>query len=187
LGKLYLKGAYQPLSLAEAVQTAKDMSLILKAAGIHVIRIGLKSSDNIAEGRSAMGGTFHPAFRQLVESEIAKDMLESQLKVMVNASKLDSVASNDGDNYYSIDNSGSVDCSNNSFNAESIENLGTEVYFFSNKRSFSNMVGNKKANKDYFAMQYPELVFIFKIDPSLADNVYIVKPMPSLRVNIKLL
>ncbi len=80
LESLYLCRDYQPLSLSEAVRTAKDMYLILNDAGINVIRIGLKSSDHIADGQGILGDTFHPAFRQLVDSELAKESLESQLK-----------------------------------------------------------------------------------------------------------
>lgn len=80
LESLYLCGDYQPLSLSEAVRTAKDMYLVLDASGINVIRIGLKSSDNIADGQGILGDTFHPAFRQLVDSELAKESLERQLR-----------------------------------------------------------------------------------------------------------
>jgi len=75
---MYLRGEYAPLSQEEAVRITKDMYLILKAAGINVIRIGLKSTDLIRENGEIAGG-YHPAFRQLVESEIAKEQLEAQL------------------------------------------------------------------------------------------------------------
>lgn len=73
-----LRGEYTPLSQEEAVLTAKDMYLILKDAGINVIRIGLKSTDLISAGGETAGG-YHPAFRQLVEAEIAKEQMEAQL------------------------------------------------------------------------------------------------------------
>ena len=47
---------------------------ILDNAGIQIIRVGLKSSDIMAEETA-----FHPAFRQLVEGSIARDRLEAQL------------------------------------------------------------------------------------------------------------
>ena len=46
---------------------------------INIIRVGLKSSDHIRTGGSIAGTTFHPAFRQLVEGEIAKERIEEQL------------------------------------------------------------------------------------------------------------
>ena len=48
---------------------------ILDDAGINIIRVGLKSSDIIADGNSISGKTFHPAFRQLVDGEIARDRI----------------------------------------------------------------------------------------------------------------
>jgi histone acetyltransferase (RNA polymerase elongator complex component) len=79
LEQRYLSGDYRPLSLEDAVGTAKEMYTILKSAGIQVIRIGLKSSDHIADGQDILGDTFHPAFRQLVESALARDIMEAQL------------------------------------------------------------------------------------------------------------
>lgn len=83
LYRMYQAGSYTPLSPEDAVRTTKDMYLILKDAGINVIRIGLKSSDYINENGDIAGGTFHPAFRQLVESEIAKEQLEAQIMPML--------------------------------------------------------------------------------------------------------
>lgn len=78
---LFTQGEYTPLTTEEAVKITKSMYLILKNAGINVIRIGLKSTDYINENGDITGGTFHPAFRQLVESEIAKEQLENQLLI----------------------------------------------------------------------------------------------------------
>lgn len=79
LYSMYQKGLYQPLTTEAALFRTKEMYVILKEAGIHVIRIGLKSTDYIDEKGQVTGGTYHPAFRQLVESEIAKEKLEFQL------------------------------------------------------------------------------------------------------------
>ncbi len=133
LESLYLSGLYAPLALSEAVRTAKDMFLVLNSSGINVIRIGLKSSDHITDGGGILGGTFHPAFRQLVDSQIAREILESQL-------------------------TGAFD----------------SAIFYSNKASFSNMIGHKKSNKDYFEKTFPEKVFTFKIDNSLDGSSYSV-------------
>ncbi len=78
LYEMYLRGEYTPFSMEEAIRTTKDMYLTLTEAGINVIRIGLKSTDYISENGEVAGG-YHPAFRQLVESEIAKEQLEVQL------------------------------------------------------------------------------------------------------------
>lgn len=77
----YLRGEYQPLSLEEAILRTKEMYKILDDAGINIIRVGLKSTDliNDRECGQINGGTYHPAFRQLVEGEIAKESIDAQL------------------------------------------------------------------------------------------------------------
>jgi histone acetyltransferase (RNA polymerase elongator complex component) len=79
LYEMYLRGDYKPFSPEETVRTAKDMYRILTDAGINVIRVGLKSTDLISESGEIAGG-YHPAFRQLVESEIAKEQMEAQIQ-----------------------------------------------------------------------------------------------------------
>lgn len=79
LENMYHKGVYKPFTKEDVLKTTKEMYLILTNAGIKVIRIGLKSSDYINEDNSVVAGDYHPAFRQVVESEIVKDYLESRL------------------------------------------------------------------------------------------------------------
>ena len=57
------------------------MYKILDDAGINIIRVGLKSTDFINDGEDGEinGGTYHPAFRQLVEGEIARERIEEKL------------------------------------------------------------------------------------------------------------
>ena len=69
------RGEYAPLSLEEAVTRTKAMYEILEDAGINIIRVGLKASE-IMENEIG----FHPAFRQLVESEMARDRIEARIK-----------------------------------------------------------------------------------------------------------
>lgn len=77
---MYKSGRYEPLTTEKAVDITKEMYKILDDAGINIIRVGLKSTDLITEGGEIQGHTFHPAFRQLVEGEIAKERLEKQLQ-----------------------------------------------------------------------------------------------------------
>ena len=77
--RMYRRGEYVPPDLKQSVMTVKDMYRRLKDAGINVIRIGLKSTDIIKTEDGAVVGGYHPAFRQLVESEIAREDLENQL------------------------------------------------------------------------------------------------------------
>lgn len=72
-------GRYTPLSLNESVSRTKAMYKILDEAGINIIRVGLKSSDIISDDGDITKGTFHPAMRQLVEGEIARELIEPML------------------------------------------------------------------------------------------------------------
>ena len=81
---LFQRGEYIPFSMEEAVRTTKDMYLLLTNAGINVIRIGLKSTDYIKDGGEVAGG-YHPAFRQLVEAEIAREQMEKQFILLMAA------------------------------------------------------------------------------------------------------
>lgn len=148
LYEMYLKGDYKPLSQQDAVRTTKNMYQILKNAGINVIRIGLKSSDYINEDGDTAGGTFHPAFRQLVESEIAKEQLENQLIELLEPQQ-----------------------------AQKTETYLIRIDFLSNGASFSNMIGNKKSNRIYFEKKYPHVRFRFHVDSTLPEGVYFAKPV----------
>ncbi|MFR4018747.1 MAG: radical SAM protein, partial [Clostridia bacterium] len=141
--RMYQRGEYSPLTTDEAVAITKEMYRILDDAGINIIRVGLKSTDLITEGGEIRGHTFHPAFRQLVEGELAKEQLEEQLTELLQGS------------------------------AESPE-VHERFEFRSSGNSFSNMVGNSRRNKNYFAEKYPDLRIKYKVDHSLADGRYIV-------------
>lgn len=83
LYNMYLRKEYSPLSQDEALFTTKEMYKILDDAGINIIRVGLKSTDLITEGGEIQGNTFHPAFRQLVEGQLAREQLEERLTVLM--------------------------------------------------------------------------------------------------------
>jgi len=142
LEKMYRRGDYAPLDLEEAVRTAKAMCLALRGAGINVIRIGLKSSDFVAEGKDAMGGTYHPAFRQLVEGDIIRDILEGQLAALIAAT---------GDGTYL---------------------RHACATFFCSPDSLSDMIGHKKRNRLYFETKYSPMHFNFRTDPALAEGCF---------------
>ena len=76
---MYERGKFIPLKLEDAVDICKEMLIILESNSVNVIRIGLQPTDEIQMGKSIVAGPFHPSFRQLVESEIFKDMLISVL------------------------------------------------------------------------------------------------------------
>lgn len=155
LYEMYEEGSYKPFSQKESVEITRDMYRALDEAGINVIRVGLKSTDIIrADGTAVTAGTFHPAFRQLVEAEIAREMLEEQLTGILQTG--------------------------------SCRPEGGMIEFLSNPASFSNMVGNGKSNRKYFAGKYPDLKIRFKADSTIrrgryvaraADQIHMTEPM----------
>lgn len=70
LAEMYENGAYRPLGLEAAVNISADMFMILENAGIRVIRMGLQPTEELMNGDSLQAGPFHPAFGELVESEV---------------------------------------------------------------------------------------------------------------------
>lgn len=144
----YKRGTYIPLSRAEAVERTKAMYQILDDAGITILRVGLKSSDLIGDDGAVNGGTYHPAFRQLVESAIARDRIEEELRRQLPRDFLGSLG-------------GEV----NGFTG-----IRSKVDVFSNGKWYSNMVGNGSENKTYFATHYPGIQFRFRRDDALPDG-----------------
>lgn len=142
---MYNRGDYQPLSQKEAIFTTKEMYKILDNAGITIIRVGLKSTSIINKNGSITGDTYHPAFRQLVEAEIAKEILDAKLKSILSTTNLDEPLTNEHSKYYT---------------------------FESNEKCFSNMIGNKSSNKKYFSTIYPHIQIKYSVNSSLADNSY---------------
>ncbi|HOE56251.1 MAG TPA: radical SAM protein, partial [Bacillota bacterium] len=64
-----------PLTLEAAVEISKKLLILFEGNGVKVIRTGLQPTDNINSGKDVVAGPFHPAFRQLVESLIYREML----------------------------------------------------------------------------------------------------------------
>ena len=162
---LYLQGLYQPLTLEEAVHRTIPMYRLLDQSGIQILRVGLKSSD-IISNRSAFPAenagqnkgepqillsTFHPAFRQLVESEIAREDLEKQVLALFPQIR------NPWD-------TATLPC--------------PTVWFISNKKSRNSLFGHNHANRTYFSRNYPRLNIRYVTDSEiglhLADNRYLV-------------
>jgi histone acetyltransferase (RNA polymerase elongator complex component) len=75
LATLYESGQFAPLSLDEAVRICKVMLHATLAAAVKVIRIGLQPTDELQASGSILAGPYHPAFRQLVESDLYYDLL----------------------------------------------------------------------------------------------------------------
>ena len=73
---LYNKGIYKPLDVDEAVNISAKLYKMFIKNSIQVIRIGLQTTDQINVGRDVVGGPFHPAFGELVESKVLNEMLK---------------------------------------------------------------------------------------------------------------
>ena len=84
LEKEYNEGTYEPLTVVQAVETCKQLVRMFNDKGIEVIRVGLQNTDEISapgeEGSEVVAGPFHPAFRQLVESELWYDAVVQKIK-----------------------------------------------------------------------------------------------------------
>ncbi len=145
LAGMLREGSYTPLSEGEAVDITKEMYKILMNAHINIMRVGLKSTD-LMTNETDLGHGYHPAFRQLVESEICREQMEQLLEEQLR--KKQSIRRAGGNN-------GDPDM---------------QITFFSNEKWFSPMIGHKAANKKYFSERYPEIEFAYKTDRALADG-----------------
>lgn len=79
LEKEYLNYRYKALSIEEAVEISSILLMLFMTNDIDVIRIGLQPTESIQMGRDVVSGPFHPAFRQLVESDIYLKVIESYI------------------------------------------------------------------------------------------------------------
>lgn len=79
LEKLFHQGKYTPLSLAEAVSQCKDLLLLFEKHGIEILRTGLHPSEGLINGENLVAGPFHVSFKELVYSEIWRDIIISKL------------------------------------------------------------------------------------------------------------
>lgn len=74
---LYKEKKYKPQELSQAVELCSELLTMFSEKEINVIRLGLHDSDSLRENMAA--GAFHPAFRELCESEIMYNNCVEQL------------------------------------------------------------------------------------------------------------
>ncbi|MCX7950875.1 MAG: radical SAM protein [Clostridiales bacterium] len=74
---LYNNGFYKPLEIDEAVNISKKLYKMFVKNNIYIMRIGLQVSEDFTLGKNVVAGPFHPAFRELVESKLLNEMIES--------------------------------------------------------------------------------------------------------------
>ena len=159
---MYEDGSYEALSKEEALLRTKEMYKILHKAGINIMRVGLKSTDIIggSDLSAINGGTYHPAFRQLVEGEIAYELLKEQLDALME--KLD------GAGFAKTPNPDATSRTNT-------PKPKLKVDLFSNPQSFSNMIGNCGINKERLGAEYPHFDIKYRTDNKLARDIYIAE------------
>lgn len=119
LERLLLDGRYAPMPLIEAVKLCAELLELYESHGINVIRIGLQTTENIRSGADSdvVAGPEHPAFRQLVESELARRRIEKMI--------------------------------------EELKLAGSEMLLIkTGKENISNVIGQKRANIEYFRTKY---------------------------------
>lgn len=81
LATLCRSGEYCPLTVDMAADWTKQMYQVFLDSQIPVIRMGLQPTELITEGKEVLSGPFHPAFRQLVESEYFYDKIIKELSL----------------------------------------------------------------------------------------------------------
>lgn len=77
LWDMCIDGTYTPQTLDYAVNLAADIADIYLAKGIEILRISLQTTDGVNE--KTVKGPYHPAFAELVYSEIEKRKIEKDI------------------------------------------------------------------------------------------------------------
>ena len=77
LAALHASGAYVPRPFDEMVTETAAAMETFRARGIRVIKVGLHASDGVSA--EAVGGYYHPAFRELCESRLYRARIEAAL------------------------------------------------------------------------------------------------------------
>ncbi len=78
LGELFESGGYKSFTFDETVDLCAELLKKFTGNGIKVIRLGLHASPDVE--REMLGGVYHPALREIVESRIVLGELTERLK-----------------------------------------------------------------------------------------------------------
>ena len=87
--QMFYNKEYFPLTLDKAVERTRKIYSLLESNGVNVIRVGLQPSEDLRADGVVLGGPFHPAFRELVETEIYYEFFKN---IVNNEKKLDILA-----------------------------------------------------------------------------------------------
>lgn len=74
------KNKYIPENLHDSVENSTKIYLKFINANIPVIRLGLLNTDNIKEGEDVIAGAIHPNYRQLVEDNLYRKVVDYILR-----------------------------------------------------------------------------------------------------------
>ncbi len=77
LGDLFESGEYKSFSFEETVELCAKLHRKFTEKGVRIIRMGLHASPDVE--RDMLGGVYHPALREIVESRIFLEDLKRQL------------------------------------------------------------------------------------------------------------
>ncbi|MFH0925407.1 MAG: radical SAM protein [bacterium] len=80
LADIYFQRKYTPLTLLEAIKICEYIYLAFLYNDINVIRMGLQANDYLACRDNIIAGPYHPAFKYLVETNLAYKMMEQLIK-----------------------------------------------------------------------------------------------------------
>ena len=89
LAELYRAGRYYPQSLDQAVSLCKRMLLAALRATVPVIRLGLQPTAELESAGVLLAGPYHPAFGQLVESELFYDLMSAMVADLPQGSRVE--------------------------------------------------------------------------------------------------
>ncbi len=77
---MYQQGTYSPWKLERMIEAVKEAVVQFEEAGIPVIRVGLHPDPSLLE--NYVDGPFHPSFRYLVDSRIARDQMINMIRAL---------------------------------------------------------------------------------------------------------
>ena len=75
LAQRWRDGLYRPLSIAEAIDWAKDVYQLFLQNNVTVLRTGLHPSEEFSKGKALLAGPYHASFKELMLTDIWKDNL----------------------------------------------------------------------------------------------------------------
>ncbi|MCP5007901.1 MAG: radical SAM protein [Planctomycetes bacterium] len=79
LEELFRNGKFTPLTVEQAVRWTKEIVRIFERNDVSIIRMGLHPSEELVVGKSLIAGPFHVSFKEMVMTEIWKEIIDNEL------------------------------------------------------------------------------------------------------------